>query len=92
MSASIINRDEWLHALAEAGIDQTSEPDAVTVAEFAAMLGVRDHTAARQLQALEQAGKAKRTRKRSARRDGRMMSHVAYVLVAQKPKKHSARD
>ena len=78
-----ISRDEWLKALAAAGIDdETHDPDAVTVAEFAEMFGVNRQTAMRRLQALEKAGAATRTRKRQTDVSGRSISFIAFRLNA----------
>lgn len=56
-----ISRDEWLAALGEA--DTPSDPDAVTTAEFATMLGCARCTAQNKLVRLVREGKAVRTMK-----------------------------
>lgn len=78
-----INRDEWLAALAEAGFDRPDIDDqsAVTIAEFAAMVGIPEATASNQLRALVARGKATRTFKRKINAYGRRISYVAYRLA-----------
>lgn len=75
-----INRDEWLKAMQDAGLSNEDDQDAVTVTEFAEMFDLHRATAERHLAKLESAGKAIRTRKRSAGIDGRRYSAVAYRL------------
>lgn len=78
-----INRDEWLKALNDAGLhDGTDDQDAVTAAEFGAMFGLPRLTAERRLRALEQAGKATRTRKVTRSVNGRSIPCVAYRLTS----------
>ena len=74
-----INRDEWLKALGEA--ERVDDPEAVTVMEFATMLGFAREAASRRLQALVKAGKAEKVTKRCAISDGRLMSLSAYRLL-----------
>lgn len=89
MSASI-SRDEWLKALHDAGYrDDEDDPNAVTVAEFAAMFGLTRTVAERRLKALEERGTATRTAKRGAGKDGRIMRLLAYRLQAEKPRKRA---
>lgn len=76
-----ISRDEWIKALEDANLTITDDPDAITVAEFAAMFGLPHATAARKLKALEAAGKAQRTTKRAPASDGRMMTCNGYRLL-----------
>jgi len=76
-----ITRDDWLKALAEAGVDDsTDDQEAVTAQELGDLLGVPRLTAERRLKLLAAAGKATRTRKRKQSSDGRMVSYIAYRL------------
>lgn len=78
----MITRDDWLKALADAGVDSGEhDPDALTIAEFTALMNLSTQAAARRLNALVAAGKAARTHKLSAAKDGRMVRHVAYRLT-----------
>lgn len=81
MSANI-TRDEWLHALAEAGDDGIDDQDAITTSEFMAMMGVNRDTARRKLERLVAAGKAARTTKREHATDGRWIRCIGYRLVS----------
>ena len=77
-----ISRDEWLKALSEAGYkDGQDDPTAITVAEFAAMVGLNRQTAVRRLHAMVAAGKATRTQKRSQSSDGRTVVMQAFKLA-----------
>ena len=63
--SSGIARDEWLKALAEAGIEDVQSDDgSITVEDFAEMFSLARSTSARRLEALVAAGKAKETTKR----------------------------
>jgi len=68
----MINRDQWLNALTEVGLAYDDDPDAITINEFAAMIGTQRIAAKTRLDALVAAGKATRTRKNNA---------IAYRLV-----------
>jgi predicted ArsR family transcriptional regulator len=76
-----INRDEWLSALKDAGLHQEDDQRAVTVSEFAAMIGMKDNAARRKLVALEKLGRAKKTSKRFADSAGRSIATTAYRLL-----------
>ena len=82
-----ICRDEWLKALEEAGVSTVDDQQAITIAEFAALFQLTVSTASRQLRTLVAQGRAVETRKTSAARDGRRVSHVAFRMVDQKAKK-----
>jgi hypothetical protein len=88
----MITRDEWLKALADAGVDHDADDQsAVTLPEFAAMLGVTRTTAAHRMQVLVRKGKAIRTHKWCANDYGRRIQYVAYKLVEEKkPRKGKA--
>ena len=45
------------------------------------MFGLRTHTAMAKLKGLVEAGKAKRTHKRTATSNGRIVTYVAYKLL-----------
>ena len=77
-----ISRDEWLKALNEAGFSAEHDEDAITVNDFAEMMGMTRDTADRRLRALVKAGKAAQTRKITQGRDGRTLSFIAFRLLA----------
>lgn len=75
-------RDEWLQALEEAGVRASvSDPSAITIQEYAALLHVPIPTARHQLLTLVKAGKAVETRKRQVSSYGRLLDYKAYRLV-----------
>lgn len=78
-----INRDEWLKALSDAGMDEDGPDDqgAVTIHEFAAMFDIHPTVAGARLRRLEARGKARRVRKRVENSYGRRVSYVAYRLT-----------
>ena len=75
-----INRDEWLKAVADAGIASEDDQEALTVQEYAELFSIDRQTADRQLKKLEAAGKARKTTKRAAPH-GRRLWYVAYRLT-----------
>jgi hypothetical protein len=77
-----INRDEWLKALGEAGVSFTDDQAALTLMEFAAMIGVPRTTAQYQLTKLVTAGKAVLTQKRGPNTAGRVITQRAYRLLS----------
>lgn len=91
--SSGISRDDWMRALAEAGYQDEHDEQAVTIAEFAAMFGLKRTTAQERLVALVAAGKATSTRKRGINAAGRQVRFRAYRLADQpkaKGKRHAA--
>ena len=78
--SSGITRDEWLNALREAGLHDEDDPGALTVMEFAALMGYKRTAAHRRLLLLVQAGKAKQTTKRMSDGQGRRLIVTAYRL------------
>jgi predicted ArsR family transcriptional regulator len=74
-----ISRDEWLKAMGEAAAPP--DPDAVTVPEIAALLGMTRHTAYRHVLRLVDEGKAVPTFKRATGRSGVTKRVQAYKLV-----------
>lgn len=83
-----ITRDEWLHALNEAGFhDEKHDPDAVTAPEFAALMGLARLTAERRLKRLVEVGQATRVYKRTLRSDGKPITLPAYRLIKQPTKR-----
>lgn len=83
------SRDDWLKALGEVGLHHESDENALTVLEYAALMGQKQSTAYGHLESLVASGKAIKTRKRSPTSTyGRMVSHVAYRLT---PVKTSAK-
>lgn len=83
MSPTHITRNEWLKALGDAGLHSTEDdPTAVTVMEFAAMMGnLGRSTAAHQLARLVHAGKAVETRKWVTTTYGRRTQCRAFKLI-----------
>lgn len=82
-----ISRDEWLAALAEAGLEQVDDQDALTVSEFAEMMGMTRYGATQRLNALVSAGKAIKTSKRLQRTtSGGAGTATAYRLIVPEPK------
>jgi DNA-binding IclR family transcriptional regulator len=75
----MINRDDWLEALGHS--IAPPDPDAVTVAEFAAMFGLALATASRRLKALVAEGKAQQTYKIVPRMGGVGYRSPAFRLV-----------
>ena len=78
-----INRDEWLAALAEAqGVDLVdAHPDAVTVRDFMALMGMCETNARRRLRLLVQQGRAERLTKRFRDTSGHLQTACAYRLL-----------
>jgi len=75
------SRDDWLKALDDAGVMSIQDDrQAVTVNEFASMMGFTHMTASRRLQALAAAGKATRTIKVALVANNRRFPCVAYRL------------
>lgn len=85
MSVSI-RKDEWLKALSEAGMSLESDDSALTVQEFAAMIGLSWHSAQRRLSKLAARGLAIRTRKVVHSSYGRRQVITAYRLLDVNPK------
>ena len=85
-----INRDEWLAALSAANIPTEDDPSAVTIGEFAAMLGTGRVAAQLRLDTLVTAGLATRTHKSVAvaGRGPRLL--IAYKLVTETPRRKGA--
>lgn len=79
-----INREEWLSALKDAGLEQVNDPHAVTIREFGVMFGLKDNSARRQLAALEKLGRATKTQKRFTDSVGRVITTTAYRLLPQR--------
>lgn len=78
----MINRDDWLRALRE--VEPQAHDDAVTVTEFAALIGLGYSAAYRRLLALIAAGRAERSSKRIIGADKRSMLVGAYRLTSMK--------
>ena len=76
-----INRDEWLTALHAVTNDPLPETDAVTVREFAEMLGIGRATADRKLAKLVAAGRATETTKLVRRTAFGVVRVPAYRLI-----------
>lgn len=76
-----ISRDEWLAALDEAGLRDENDDDAITVNEFARLMGLTRWMATLKLRALVEMGKAAETHKRVTRSDGHRVRAQAYRLL-----------
>ena len=76
-----INREEWLAALKDAGLHHDDDPNSLTVAEFADMMGLKRTSANRRLQQLVDVGKAATTKKRISDSQGRVVVVTAYRLT-----------
>jgi hypothetical protein len=75
-----INREAWVKALA--AVEQPDNPDAITVSEFAAMLGLTRDAAHTRMRKLLAAGKAKQVAtKRIIDASGRPQRAPAYELI-----------
>lgn len=74
-----ISRDDWLNALRD--VSGPVDPDALTVQEFAELLGISPATAWRKMTTLVNSGKAVRTQKEIRRRDQRPILVPAYRLT-----------
>lgn len=85
IEGGMITRDEWLAALGEA--DTPIDPDAVTVSEFGALLGVGRMAASAKLVALVKNGKAAKVHKVITCGDGRRIRVSAYRLVKKVPRR-----
>lgn len=83
-----ITRDDWMQALTDA--EGASDPDAITVSEFAKMANLNRSSAQRRLALLIERGKATRTTKLVADASGRRQRHTAYALVKEVPKPKDA--
>lgn len=80
--STTINVNEWRRALAEAGLDEECDPEAITTSEFADSFGLKRTTAQHRLMALVDAGKAIVTKKRTRDSLGRTVLCTAYRLVS----------
>lgn len=77
----MINRDEWLNAIAEAGIGVTADDQgAITIKEFSELLGIGRPRAEDRMRELMDKGLAVRTTKRILRVDGASYPVPAYRL------------
>jgi len=82
-----ISRDEWLAAVAEAGLNGESDDDAITVNEFAEMFQIPRTTAAGHLKKLVERGCARRAQKRGISDGGKTIMFAAYRLTTTPQKK-----
>ncbi len=78
-----IDRDVWLKALATVGCDDaTDDRDAITVDEFATMIGIARMAASRRLDRLVAHGAAVKTKKwGNSATNGRRQQMIAYRLT-----------
>ena len=81
-----ISKDDWLKAISDIGYETVDDQSAVTIREYADMMGIPLGTASGHLRSLEKHGRAVKTTKRCASAAGRMLMHVAYKLVELKKK------
>lgn len=76
-----INRDEWLKALADAGFSDEDDQAALSLREFAELVGLPESTAKYRLKHLVASGKARRTQKRGLSVQGKVCMLNAWRLV-----------
>lgn len=76
-----ISRDEWLNALADAGDPVVNDPDAITIGEFAEMLGLPLSTATHKIARLVSTGRATKTRTVRTNAYGRTLYYIGYRLI-----------
>lgn len=88
--SSGISREDWLKALEDANVPTENDQGAVTVQEFADMMGVTRWMAGYNLRKLLSQGRAVRTHKRAMDTGGRCKTHVAYRLVEPEAKRKTA--
>ena len=82
-----ITRDEWLNALHDAGLQSAAnDPSALTVDEFATLVGLPHGTAANHLRRLVALGRAKVTAKWATSPAGRRIQYRAYKLTTPEKK------
>lgn len=79
--STTITRDDWLKALDDAGITGENDESALTVNEYAEMMGVSRCTAFSQLQRLVRLGKAAKTYKMGTTSYGRNIRYIAFRLT-----------
>lgn len=80
---AVINRDEWLAAVKAANEAPIPESDAISVNEFAEIVGIERSFASKRLKRMVDAGLAERTKKAARRADGGLIWIPAYRLVKQ---------
>lgn len=80
--SELIGREEWLKALADAGLhDDTDDQSALTATEFMRMFGLTETTARHRLDQLVAAGKAIETKKLATDGRGHRIRCRAFRLV-----------
>jgi hypothetical protein len=82
-----ITRDDWLHAVEQAGFDSSEDPDAITRTEFEQMTGLKRCAATYRLRAMVDQGLATVTRKNIDTPAGRRMVPAYRLVKAQAKKK-----
>lgn len=83
----MIPRDAWLKAVEDARNAPLPQTDAITLMEFADMLGTTRPGATGRMRRLVAAGLATVTRKAIRRADGGVITVPAYLLTTAKTKK-----
>jgi predicted transcriptional regulator len=76
----MITRDDWLNALKEATVPEPADEESLTIAEFAALLGVERAQASKRMRLLVKKGKAELTRRQIRRVDGGLIYVPSYRL------------
>jgi hypothetical protein len=84
----MISRDEWLAAVAAVSEPVDTSPEAITMAEFADLIGLKPSAAKVRMRALVQAQKARPVRKQGHDVLGRPFVIPAYVLIKETPDAH----
>jgi hypothetical protein len=89
---AMISRDEWLKALSAAGFnDAEDDQDAVSIGEFAILLGIGRSAAADRLEAMVAKGAAVKTKKWQRQANGRRAHVNAFRLAEKTPTRKRAR-
>jgi hypothetical protein len=84
----MISRDEWLAAVAAVSEPVDTHPEAITIADFCELLGLKPSAAKVRMRALVKAQKARRVQKAVTRDGGRPLVIPAYVLIKETPDAH----
>lgn len=88
----MIRREDWLKAVDEAGIKRHEvTDDAITLVEFAALIGVKRPQASNRMRELIALGKAREVRRMQLRASGGYYPVPAYVLVESNDGENDAR-
>lgn len=81
----MISRDEWLAAVAAVSEPVDAHPEAITIADFCEIVGLKPSAAKVRMRALVKAQKARRVQKSVIGDGGRRIIVPAYVLIKETP-------